>query len=90
MPTITYAAEVKQLTANDMRVLNTAVNDAIRRIFSFSRWESERMLRMSHSYDSIYEIFEKRRLAFSHGLSCHPNKTLRHIYLYLVKSSNVE
>ena len=90
VPTITYAAEVKQLTASDMRVLNTAVNDAIRRIFSFSRWESVRMLRMSHGYDSIYEIFEKRRLTFSHGLSCHPNRTLRHIYLHLVEYSTVE
>ena len=65
---LTFAAEVKQLTANDMRALNTAVNDSIRRIFSFNRWESVRTLRMNYGYDSLYELFEKRKIAVHPGL----------------------
>ena len=48
--------------------LNTAVNDAIRKIFTFSRRESTRELRMRYGYDSISEIFEKRRLNFLRNL----------------------
>ena len=40
-----------------MLQLNTAVNDAIREIFVFIRWESIRNLRILHSYESISEIF---------------------------------
>ena len=85
--TLTFAAEVKELTASDMRALNTAVNDAIRRIFSFARWESVRNLRMNYGYDSLYEMFEKRKISFNRGLQNHPNATLRHISCHLVVSN---
>ena len=82
--TLTFAAEVKQLTASDMRALNTAINDAIRQIFSFSRWESVRDLRKNYGYDSIYEMFEKRKVSFNRGLKTHPNATIKHISNLLV------
>ena len=44
---LSYAAEVKEHSASDMRSMNTAINDAIRRIFSYQRWESVRALRES-------------------------------------------
>ena len=89
---LTFAAEVKQLTANDMRTLNTAVNDSIRRIFSFNRWESVRTLRMNYGYDSsLYEItFEKRKIAFHRGLETHPNATVRCVFSQLVVGSITE
>ena len=90
VPVITFAAEVKQLTANDMRALNTAVNDAIRHIFSYARWESVRALRISYGYDSIYELFEKRKSAFNRGLAKHGNLTLSYIYNQLVACRTVE
>ena len=57
VPKLLYACEVKDLTNNEMLKLNTAVNDAIRKIFSFSRRESTREIRMRYGHDSISEIF---------------------------------
>ena len=57
LPIITYACNAKEFSANDMRDLNTAVNDAIRKIYSFNRWESVRVLREGSGMKSIYEIF---------------------------------
>ena len=40
IPNLTYAANVKQSCFADMSRCNTAVNDAIWKIFGFKRWES--------------------------------------------------
>ena len=40
-----------------MQDINTAINDAIRKIFSFNRWESVRALREGCDKKSIYDIF---------------------------------
>ena len=37
--------DVKSYSAQDMRDCNTAVNNGIRKIFTFQRWESVRALR---------------------------------------------
>ena len=42
VPKLLYACEVKNHANNEMVRLNTAVNDAIRKIFTFSRRESTR------------------------------------------------
>ena len=64
VPKILYACEVKDYSQNEIMKLNTAVNDAIRKIFTFSRRDSTRELRMRYGYDSISEIFFKRRINF--------------------------
>ena len=61
---LTYAAEVRQPSATEMRNMNTAINDAIRRIFSYQRWESVRSLRESYGCDSIYVIYKNRKSRF--------------------------
>ena len=81
VPTLTYAAEVKQHSAGEMRSMNTAINDAIRRIFSFQRWESVRHLRESYGYDSIYTIFENHKQRFYRALKVHPNSTIKLLFL---------
>ena len=47
-----------------MRQCNIALNDAIRRIFSYNRWESTRLLRQQQGYPNLYEIFYDRREKF--------------------------
>ena len=40
VPNVTYACEVTDFKRKDIEALHVAVNDAIRRIFSYNRWES--------------------------------------------------
>ena len=68
VPNITYACEVVEYRSKDVEGLHVLVNDAIRRIFSFNRWESIRSLRESFGYLSVTEIFAKRRRAFNSQL----------------------
>ena len=44
IPILTYACEVKFFSSSEMLDCHIAVNDSIRRIFSFHRWESIRHL----------------------------------------------
>ena len=64
VPILTYAADVKEFKHADMLSCNVALNDAIRRIFSFHRWESPRDLRMQLNYPNLYEIFHSRKALF--------------------------
>lgn len=82
VPVITYACNVKDFPAKDMRDLNTAINDAIRKIFSFNRWESVRDLRDGCCLKSIYEIFAIAKQRFSHSLISHHNSIIRFLYQY--------
>ena len=50
-----------------MRQYNTALNDAIRRIYSYNRWESTRCLRQQLGFSNLYEIFEGRLNLFMKG-----------------------
>ena len=77
VPILTYGAAVKDLTAKEKHQINVAVNNAIRRIFTFRRWESIRQLRKFLFYDSIEVIFAKARRRFCVSLADHPNKVLR-------------
>ena len=45
----------------------TAINDAIRRIYSYQRWESVRTLRDSAGFPCIYEFFHTRSETFLNG-----------------------
>ena len=64
VPIITYASDVITFPCKEMRSLHVAVNDAIRKIFSYHRWESIRTLRESLGYLSITDIFAKRKRIF--------------------------
>ena len=61
---LTYAAEVRDLSSSDMNTYNVALNDSIRRIFSYNRWESTRHLRQELGYMNISEIFRSRTTNF--------------------------
>ena len=64
VPSLTYASEVKDLTSSEMHDCNVALNDSIRRIFSYNRWESTRTLRQELGFSNITEIFQSRRDTF--------------------------
>ena len=64
VPLLTYASDVKEFSNADMHTCNVTLNDAIRRIFSFHRWESPRALRQHLGFHNIYEIFHMRQSRF--------------------------
>ena len=64
VPVLTHAAEVKIITSREMHECNVALNNSIRRIFSFNRWESIRQLRQQFSFPNITEIFCTRSTRF--------------------------
>ena len=57
VPHLTYACDVIDFPAKEMNRLHVAVNDAIRKIFTFSRWESVKTLRESFGYLAIYQTY---------------------------------
>ena len=67
VPILTYGCETVEFSASDMRTFNIAINDAIRKIYSYQRWESVRDLRQSAGFPSIYDIFSRRSEAFLNG-----------------------
>ena len=64
VPIITYACDVVTYDYKEMQSLHVAVNDAIRKIFSYNRWESIKSLREERGFLSVTEIFAKRKLSF--------------------------
>ena len=77
VPKLTYGAEVKDLTSSEMQQWNVAVNNAVRRLFGFRRWESIRQIRLFYNYESIESMFAKAKNRFESCLSNHSNGTLR-------------
>ena len=57
VPHLSYAADVKELSASDKHKCNIALNNAIRKIFTFHRWESIRSLRAGLGYPDLCTIF---------------------------------
>ena len=66
VPRLTYGAAIKDLTSAEMQQCNVAINNAVRRIFGFRRWESIRQIRQFYQYD-IEIIFAKAKKV----LNCH-------------------
>ena len=81
VPIITYACGVKSYSARDMRDCNTAINNSIRKIFTFHRWESVRSLRESLGFQSVYDIFARTTENFHKSMAVQQNSVLRQIYL---------
>ena len=76
VPVLSYASAVKNYKSGDFHDCNTAINNCIRRVFSFNRWESVRTLRESFGYPSLTEIFSKSREKFLSHLSNHTNTVI--------------
>ena len=77
VPHLTFASDVVYYTASEMQTLNVALNDCIRRIFTYNRWESVRYLRLSFGFPSVIEIFENHSRKFLKQLSALGNPTLQ-------------
>ena len=60
VPILTYAAEVKTFSVAEMHNCTVALNDSIRKVFGFNRWESIRSLRQELGYPDLTTIFAKR------------------------------
>ena len=64
IPIISYACSVKEYSSADMYRCHVAVNNAIRKIFSFAMWQSIRHVRIENGYKSIYELFAAAQQKF--------------------------
>ena len=76
VPTLSYGCSIKDYSSREMSDCNTAVNNAIRRIFSYNKWESTRSLRENFGYPSLYETFSKAKDKFRLSIANHSNTVL--------------
>ena len=56
VPNLTYNAEVKDsssISSRELQDLNTALNNAIRHIFSYHKWESTHQLRQQMHFPNV-------------------------------------
>ena len=79
VPILTYASAVRDFSANDMHRCHVAINNAIRRIFSYAVWQSIRHLRMSHGYKCIYELFSMAKAKFTTNAPMSSNTVVCHL-----------
>ena len=77
VPILTYASAVKVFSAKEMTACTVALNDAIRKIVTFNRWESVRLLRENFGYKSLYDIFAIAAKKFRETTLSHRNSTLK-------------
>ena len=77
VPKLTYGAAEKELTASEKHRFNVAVNNAIRRIFGFKRWESIRQLREFYGFKSLEVKFASAKQRFLRSLANHKNRVLK-------------
>ena len=89
VPHFSYAAAVKEYSSRQMGECTTALNDAIRKIFTFNRWESVRALREGFGYKSLCEIFAKANNKFLNSLSTHRNSTVSRIHAFTTSGSSL-
>ena len=76
VPNLVYACETVEYSTREMNSFDVALNDCIRRIFSYNRWESVRFLRMSFGYPSITDMFFERARRFQSRFSLTRNVSL--------------
>ena len=79
VPIITYACAVREFSSSDMYRCHVAVNNAIRRIFSFRVWQSVRELRISHGFKSVYELFSAAKSKFLANAASSTNPIVSHL-----------
>ena len=73
VPILTYACDVKEFSARDMSDCNLAINNALRKVFGFSTWQSIRVLCELFNFKSIYKIFKTAQDRFLTQSKSHPN-----------------
>ena len=83
VPILTYACNVKEYSSSDMSSCNTEVNNALRKVFGFSRWESIRTLREMFDMKSLYDIFKVARERFLRACRSHHNQIVAFIASHL-------
>ena len=83
IPIITYACAVKELSSADMYHCHVAVNNAIRKVFTFGVWQSIRQLRIDYGYPSIYEIFATAKSKFDASAPTSSNSIVSHLAVHL-------
>ena len=76
---LSYACSVKEYSSVEMSSCNIAINNAIRRIFSYARVESVRHLRQQYGFRSIYEIFSLAKSKFSKSAISSSNYIVQHV-----------
>ena len=84
LPILTYACNIKDYSASDMRDCNTAVNSAYRKIFGFTDYRSIREIREAFGFDSLYLTFKKAKDAFWQNCTSHGNPIIRFIAMTIV------
>ena len=75
----TYSAAVKEFTSAEMHDINVAINNGIRKIYTYSHSESVRHLRQDCNLKSIYELFHAARSKFDDDSITSSNKIVRYI-----------
>ena len=83
VPVLSYACAVKEYSAAEMSMCNTAVNNALRKVFGFSRWESIRTLREIFGMKSLYDIFKTTQDKFLISCRSHYNPIIKHLISHL-------
>ena len=86
VPCLTNCAEVKELTSAEMQKCNVALNDSIRLIYSYNRWESTRFLRKELKFPNIIEIFFSRKKSFVEKIRGMNNKVVRCLMRHRLES----
>ena len=79
VPILTYACEVREFSASEMYRCHVAVNNAIRKIYSYAVWQSIRHIRISSGYKSIYEIFSLAKTKFLDAAKSCSNQVVMHL-----------
>ena len=64
VPTLTYACDAFSYSNKQLNSMNIALNDSIRRVFTYNRWESVTYLRLVFGFPSLVEIFHQRTQRF--------------------------
>ena len=76
IPNLTYACEALNYSSRQFHDLNVAINDCLRKVFNYNRWESVRFLRQELGYPSLTEIFRSRSRKFHDCMHLLQNDTL--------------
>ena len=79
VPILTYASAVREFNAANMYRFHVAINNAIRKIFSFAVWQSIRHIRISYGCESIYELFASAKAKFLANAPSSSNSIVSHL-----------
>ena len=81
VPMLTYACETVSYSTKQFHSFNVALNDCIRPIFGYNRWESVHFLRLTLGYPSITDIFYRRNEQFLKDIPHIGNPTMHFLVL---------